>query len=121
LTSIAQYQALSTVSKCRAILSLDYKDLRFQGTQDLLTDANLWPEDVIVMTLNKVGSNAGPDLAKLASIKMRTKHSKIYAAGGVRNSADLETLKANNISGALVASALHNGALSQQQIKLLLD
>jgi phosphoribosylformimino-5-aminoimidazole carboxamide ribotide isomerase len=121
LTSIAQYQALSTVSKGGTILSLDYKDQRFQGTQDLLTDANLWPEDVIVMTLNKVGSNAGPDLAKLASIKMRTKHSKIYAAGGVRNSADLETLKANNISGALVASALHNGALSQQQIKLLLD
>jgi len=52
---------------------------------------------------------------------MQTKHSKIYAAGGVRNSTDLEALKASNISGALVASALHNGALGQQQIKLLLD
>ena len=121
LTSIVQYQALSTASKRRAILSLDYKDNHLQGTQDLLSNTSLWPNDVIVMTLNKVGSNAGPDLAKLASIKMRTKHSKIYAAGGVRNIADLEALKASNISGALVASALHNGALSQQQIKLMLD
>jgi len=121
LTSIVQYQALSTASKRRAILSLDYKDNHLQGTQDLLSNTSLWPNDVIVMTLNKVGSNAGPDLAKLASIKMRTKHSKIYAAGGVRNIADLEALKASNISGALVASALHNGTLSQQQIKLMLD
>lgn len=121
LGSIDQYQALSSVSQHRAILSLDYKEDLFQGAQDLLSDASLWPNDLIVMTLNKVGSNAGPDLAKLASLKIRTKHSKIYAAGGVRNSADLEALKASNISGALVASALHNGALTQQQIKLLLD
>ena len=32
-----------------------------------------------------------------------------------------EEQKASNISGALVASALHNGTLSQQQIKLMLD
>ena len=121
LSSIGQYQALSTASKHRAILSLDYKDDRFQGAQDILSRARLWPNDVIVMLLNKVGSNAGPDLAKLASIKMRTKHSNIYAAGGVRNSADLEALKASNISGALIASALHNGALTHQQIKQLLD
>jgi len=121
LGSIEQYQSLSSASQHRAILSLDYKDDLFQGAQDLLSDASLWPNDLILMTLKKVGSNAGPDLAKLASLKIRTKHSKIYAAGGVRNSADLEALKASNISGALVASALHNGALTQQQIKLLLD
>ena len=121
LDSIEQYQTLSSASQHRAILSLDYKDDLLQGAQDLLIDASLWPNDVIVMTLNKVGSNAGPDLAKLASIKMRTKHSNIYAAGGVRNSADLETLKASNVSGALVATALHNGVLTQQQIKQLLD
>ena len=121
LSSIGQYQALSTASKHRAILSLDYKDDRFQGAQDILSRARLWPNDVIVMPLNKVGSNAGPDLAKLTSIKMRTKHSNIYAAGGVRNSADLEALKASNISGVLIASALHNGALTHQQIKQLLD
>ena len=121
LSSIGQYQALSTASKRRAILSLDYKDDFLQGVQGILSDANLWPNDVIVMTLNKVGSNAGPDLTKLSAIKYQSKQSNIYAAGGVRNSADLESLKASNISGALIASALHNGALTHQQIKQLLD
>ena len=121
LGSIEQYQGLSSASQHRAILSLDYKDDLFQGAQGLLTESSLWPNDVIMMTLNKVGSNAGPDLAKLASIKARTKHSNIYAAGGVRNCADLEALKAIGVSGTLVASALHNGALNHQQIKLLLD
>jgi phosphoribosylformimino-5-aminoimidazole carboxamide ribotide isomerase len=121
LSNIGQYQALSTGSQHRAILSLDYKDSLFQGPQELSMDANLWPNDVIVMTLNKVGSNAGPDLTKLSAIKYQSKQSNIYAAGGVRNSADLEALKASNISGALIASALHNGALTHQQIKQLLD
>jgi selenide,water dikinase len=82
----------------------------------------LGPDGYREMISNTTKLNAaGPDLAKLASIKMRTKHSNIYAAGGVRNSADLEALKASNISGALIASALHNGALTHQQIKQLLD
>ena len=121
LNSIEQYQALLSASQHRAILSLDYKDDLFQGAQDLLKNTSLWPNEVIVMTLNKVGSNTGPDLAKLASIKTQSNLSNIYAAGGVRNSHDLEALKASNISGVLMASALHNGALSQQEIKLVLD
>jgi phosphoribosylformimino-5-aminoimidazole carboxamide ribotide isomerase len=121
LSSIGQYQTLSAASEHMTILSLDYKDDRFHGIQDILSDASLWPNDVIVMTLNKVGSNAGPDLAKLASIKAQSKLSNIYAAGGVRNSADLEAIRDLNMTGALVASALHNGALTHQQIKQLID
>ena len=117
LNSIEQYLALSSASKRPAILSLDYKDALFQGIQDLSTNASLWPENVIVMTLNKVGSNTGPDMAKLASIKQQSKQSNIYAAGGIRGNADLEALKVSGIHGALVASALHNGALTPHQIK----
>jgi len=121
LNSIDQYQALSSASQCTAILSLDYKNGLFQGNQDLIDDTSLWPEKVIVMTLNKVGSNSGPDLAKLAAIKQQSKQSKIYAAGGVRGIDDLEALKVLGINGALVASALHNGNLTQQHIKQVLD
>lgn len=118
LNSVEQYQTLlSSASQQSAVLSLDYKDEFFQGAQALVTDSNLWPNDVIVMTLNKVGSNTGPDLSKLASIKQKSKQSNIYAAGGVRNGADLEALKTIGISGALVASALHHGTLTHNQIK----
>lgn len=112
LNSIEKYQALSSASSSCAILSLDYRDDEFQGRQELLTDISLWPKDLIVMSLNKVGSYTGPDLAKLSAIKQQSKQSKIYAAGGVRGYADLEALQALSISGALVASALHNGVLS---------
>jgi phosphoribosylformimino-5-aminoimidazole carboxamide ribotide isomerase len=121
LISIEQYQALSSASQHTAILSLDYKDDLFQGSKQLLNDASLWPKDMIVMSLNKVGSNTGPDLAKLISIKKQSQQSNIYAAGGVRGLADLEALQALGIKGVLVASSLHNGALTDHQIKHLLN
>ena len=121
LISIEQYRALSSASQYTAILSLDYKDALFQGNQALLNDASLWPKDLIVMTLNKVGSNTGPDLTKLSAIKQQSKQSKIYAAGGLRNSADLEVLKMLGIDGVLIASALHNGTLSANRLSQFLN
>jgi phosphoribosylformimino-5-aminoimidazole carboxamide ribotide isomerase len=41
---------------------------------------------------------------------------KIYAAGGVRDLCDLNTLKSENIDGALIASAIHNGNRSQSDL-----
>lgn len=117
LKSVEQYQALLSASHNQAILSLDYRDDDFQGVTELLNSPSLWPKNVIVMTLNKVGSNAGPDIKKLKLTQNLSKQSSIYAAGGIRNSADLEGLKALGIEGVLVASALHNGTLSHNQIK----
>ncbi|MGQ0656986.1 MAG: HisA/HisF-related TIM barrel protein [Chromatiales bacterium] len=37
---------------------------------------------------------------------------RIYAAGGVRNAGDLAALKAMDVAGALLATALHEGALT---------
>lgn len=112
LNSIQQYRALSSASSSFAILSLDYRGDEFHGAQEFLDDVSLWPRRLIVMTLDKVGSNTGPDLTKLASIKQQSKQSNIYAAGGIRDTADLEELKTLGIDGALIASALHNGTLS---------
>ena len=36
---------------------------------------------------------------------------RLYAAGGVRGWADVETLRRLGVAGALVASAIHDGAL----------
>ena len=52
LNSIAQYQTLSSASQHSAILSLDYKDEQFCGCAELVAEASLWPNDVIVMTLS---------------------------------------------------------------------
>ena len=75
------------------------------------------------MTLNKVGSHAGPDIARLQMLMQlnlaRKKPANIFAAGGVRNLDDLLTLKQLGIAGALVASALHNGEITAQQLSAL--
>jgi phosphoribosylformimino-5-aminoimidazole carboxamide ribotide isomerase len=91
----------------RIVLSLDFRGDAFQGPQPILDQPSLWPRRIIVMTLARVGSGAGPDLARLASIQSIAGGREIYAAGGVRNAADLSALTAAGVSGALTATALH--------------
>jgi phosphoribosylformimino-5-aminoimidazole carboxamide ribotide isomerase len=99
-----------------AILSLDFRGGDFIGPPELFEQSALWPEHVIVMTLARVGSGAGPDLERLASIKQRAGARRVYAAGGVRHRADLEALHDAGIAGVLVASALHDGRLTSADL-----
>ena len=94
-----------------ALLSLDFRGDAFQGPPDLLAKSELWPEQLIVMTLGRVGSGAGPDLDRLADIRARAGARRLYAAGGVRDGADLKALARAGAAGVLVASALHDGRL----------
>ncbi|HEY5299584.1 MAG TPA: HisA/HisF-related TIM barrel protein [Acetobacteraceae bacterium] len=100
----------------QVVLSLDFRGDAFQGPTDLL-DAALWPRRVIVMTLARVGAQAGPDLARVAAIASRAPGRLVYAAGGVRNADDLRDLVAAGAAGALVATALHNGVLSPAELE----
>ena len=96
-----------------ALLSLDFRGEAFQGPPELLSRTELWPERVIVMTLHRVGGGAGPDFERLAAIRARAGGRQIYAAGGVRDAADLTALKAVGAAGVLVASALHDGRIAR--------
>jgi phosphoribosylformimino-5-aminoimidazole carboxamide ribotide isomerase len=91
----------------RVVLSLDFRGDMFQGPQEILAEPALWPRRVIVMTLARVGSAAGPDLARFATIRSIAGGRELYAAGGVRDARDLSALKAAGASGALIATALH--------------
>jgi phosphoribosylformimino-5-aminoimidazole carboxamide ribotide isomerase len=95
----------------RIVLSLDFRGDAFQGPPEILAEPALWPQRVIVMTLARVGSGAGPDLGRLASIQSIAGGREIYAAGGVRDADDLRALKEVGISGALIATALHAGRI----------
>jgi phosphoribosylformimino-5-aminoimidazole carboxamide ribotide isomerase len=99
-----------------AILSLDFRGDRFLGPPALLDDPALWPADVIVMGLHDVGTGRGPDTARLQRILQAAGARRVYAAGGVRGRADLEALARLGVSGALVASALHDGAIASSDL-----
>jgi phosphoribosylformimino-5-aminoimidazole carboxamide ribotide isomerase len=103
----------------RFILSLDYSMSEALGAKSLFSDQDLWPDTIIIMTLNRVGSNQGPDLDKLNWFCRQYPHKHFIAAGGIRNADDLQALKQVGIQQALIASALHSGAIRPKDIKKL--
>ena len=94
------------------VLSLDYRAGGFMGPQEIEDRAELWPSRVILMTLDRVGTGAGPDLEALAALLERAGGRAVFAAGGVRGEDDLARLRAIGVAGVLVATALHDGRLS---------
>jgi phosphoribosylformimino-5-aminoimidazole carboxamide ribotide isomerase len=100
-----------------SVLSLDFRGDRFLGPAALLYDASLWPDNVIVMTLARVGMAAGPDTERLAGVLARAGTRRIYAAGGVRDTEDLRHLRDLGVAGALVATALHNGKITNDTLR----
>jgi phosphoribosylformimino-5-aminoimidazole carboxamide ribotide isomerase len=115
LASTAQLSRL-----CRDIpspvLSLDFRQEGLLGPNGLDLEPALWPEDVIVMTLSRVGADAGPDLGLLARLQRAAPHTRLYAAGGVRDLADLQSLRKMGAAGALLATALHRGRIGPRDI-----
>lgn len=99
------------------ILSLDYLADRFSGPAGLNRRPDLWPEDVIVMTLSRVGTAAGPDFTQLRQLSQQSPEHRFYAAGGVRNLQDLERLRLSGVSGALLSTALHQGSIDGAAIR----
>jgi phosphoribosylformimino-5-aminoimidazole carboxamide ribotide isomerase len=96
----------------RVVLSLDFRGDRFMGPKALHDAPQLWPERVIVMTLARVGGNAGIEVDRLLATGRRAPDVRLYAAGGLRGAMDLVRLEKAGVRGVLVASALHDGKLT---------
>jgi len=97
-----------------AVLSLDRRDGQRLDPAGCWDAASLWPQRVIVMTLERVGSGAGPDLATMSELHRLAPGTTLVGAGGVRSSEDLERAHAAGANAWLVASALHDLQLPRQ-------
>jgi uncharacterized protein related to proFAR isomerase len=113
LASRAALQQCATLE--RAVLSLDRRDGQPLDRAGCWQAPALWPRDVIVMTLERVGSAAGPDLSTLAELQRRAPAARLVGAGGIRDAGDLARARAAGAHGWLVASALHDGHLGALQ------
>lgn len=89
------------------LLSLDYRAGRLLGPPGLETASAGWPHERIIMELDRVGSEQGPALERLQQLRRCAPKARLYAAGGVRGTADLEALREAGCVGVLLASALH--------------
>ena len=72
----------------------------------------LGARELLVIDLARVGSRAGPPLEAVTTLAAALPGVDVYAGGGVRDDADLRALAAAGASGALVATALHAGAIT---------
>ncbi len=125
ISAVVGSETLSTVAsppdlsaQPRTILSLDFRGPQFLGPPVLLAQPQLWPQRIIVMTLARVGVGEGPDVGALATIKAKAGKREIFAAGGVRGASDVSLLETMGMTGALVASALHDGRLRREELAM---
>ena len=112
----------------RVLFSLDLKDGRpISQFRDLTTDDPIETgtcvleagiRELIVLDLGSVGTGSGvPTLTLCRELKEFAPRCRIITGGGVRSDADLAQLAPEGIDGVLVASALHDGSLTPDQLE----
>lgn len=111
------------------VLSLDLRRKRLVSPDAALSGidavdalarfAEAGAREAIVLDLTRVGSGEGPDVTLLGELHARFPDLELLAGGGVRDAADLRALAAAGTSGALVATALHDGAIEAGELDAL--
>jgi phosphoribosylformimino-5-aminoimidazole carboxamide ribotide isomerase len=75
---------------------------------------------VLLLDLARVGTGGGTGTEELCGRLARTHpHVEVWAGGGVRGREDLERLRAAGVARVLLASALHDGAVSRADVEAL--
>jgi phosphoribosylformimino-5-aminoimidazole carboxamide ribotide isomerase len=122
-------QLRAAIPDARLVLSLDLRaervlspDAELAGLGAAEALAHLMPygvREVIVLDLARVGSRAGPDVALVRELHTRFPELELLAGGGVRHVGDLRALADAGATGALVATALHGGAIGADELSAL--
>ena len=100
--------------RAHCILSLDRRQGSLLDAADCHAHPEWWPDRVIVMTLDRVGADTGPDLDTLRRVRALRPDVQLIGAGGIRDAADLDRAAEAGAQAWLVASALHDGRLAAQ-------
>ena len=95
------------------LLSLDRRDGQRLDAAGCWQRPQDWPERVIVMTLERVGADSGPDLETLREVQACAPDTQLIGAGGIRDTADLARAREAGAYAWLVASALHDGRIGR--------
>jgi phosphoribosylformimino-5-aminoimidazole carboxamide ribotide isomerase len=103
------------------VLSLDFDADGQRGPAALFAEAAHWPERLIVMSLDRVGTGEGPDIARLRGVVENAGSRSVIASGGMRTIGDLDAAADAGAAGALMATALHRGAVGQKEIAAFLQ
>jgi len=119
-------EALKSLGKERVMVSLDLKGKKVisefergksKSRVGLLRELQrMGVEQIIVLDLAKVGSEAGVNMSILKEA-LRNVSGKVFVGGGVRDLVDLVELENVGVFGVLVATALHSGKISLKELR----
>jgi phosphoribosylformimino-5-aminoimidazole carboxamide ribotide isomerase len=101
------------------VLSPDTELARLGAAEALARLAQSGVSEVIVLDVARVGAEAGPDVAQVRKLCASFPELELLAGGGVRDLADLRALAEAGAAGALVATALHGGAIGPDELRAL--
>ena len=132
LETLPSFDVLSdicaTVGSERVAFSLDLRDGRPILARETPADRARSPEEIanlavasgvgtlIVIDLARVGTGRGLDVDLLSRIHSASPRATLVAGGGIRGWNDLVQVSKAGCSAALVATALHDGRITAEQI-----
>ncbi|MGB4781582.1 HisA/HisF-related TIM barrel protein [Candidatus Methylomirabilis sp.] len=122
----AAVQLLAALGADRALCSIDLKDRAViwrepsTETRDPCEAAtslmSLGFREAIFLEMNKIGTGGGADTELLDRVTTAAPGMRFIVGGGITSVADLVRLKRVGASGVLLATALHDGTITRQDL-----
>jgi len=119
-------QAVKAFGEDKIVVSIDQKEGKLLSASETVASmdavsvaqklASLGVRQIILLDLDRVGTEHGINLALLRSVLEKT-GAEVLIGGGIRSLQELEELRKLGVSGALVATILHNGKLTVDELK----
>ena len=119
-------QAVNAFGENKVVVSIDQKRGKVLSTSKAIASmdtasfaqklANLGVRQIILLDLDRVGTEHGINLTALRNIPEKT-GIEVLVGGGIRSLHELEELRSLEVSGALVATVLHNGKVTIDELK----
>ena len=121
-------QAARALGKDVIIVSIDLKHGRILSSSKDIASMDvisfleqlirIGVDQIILLDLDRVGTQQGINFSFLKKL-LRKSEARIIVGGGIKNLFELEKLENLGISGALVATVLHNGKVTINELKVV--
>jgi len=119
-------EAVSAFGEDKVVVSIDLKEGKVLSISEAIASMDavsfaqklrkIGINQIILLDLDRVGTEHGINLTILKNILEKT-GIEVLVGGGIRSLQELEELRKLGVSGALVATILHNGKLEVNELK----
>lgn len=130
ITTLSQFDALAQWGSDKLTISLDFKHDRLVTKCQELSEWNLNKifkhltvrgfNDFILLDLDAVGTEKGVNTKNAELVLSLYPQIHLILGGGVANTDDLLTLEKAGLHGVLLGTALHKGAITQEDVQAIM-